>query len=195
MRDRVTRWVGIDRSPQELDVAKALGRGWLVAARADALPVAPGATISVVAAMSLMVLDDPLAGLAEVARVLGPDGRLAVLVPTGRPLTLRDRARYALLLAVLGRSKMPFPRLDVVRDPRRLLGAAGFDVIRHERARFALMIEDRVDATLFVESLYLPDVTARRVDAARRVVHRWRRRAIGVPLRRIVARPARTGAA
>ena len=187
-RERFGGWVGADRSWSELRGAHAHGRGPLVAADAGRLPVRSGSVAVAVAAMSLMVVDDPGATLAEVARVLRPGGPVAVLVPGRGPLTGRDRARYGLLLAVLGRTALPFPHLEVVRDPIGTLTAAGFEVTADDHGRFELPLADRRDADRFVDGLYLPGISARRVDGARAVVHRWVGRSIGIPLRRVLAR-------
>lgn len=186
----VRRWVGVDRSRAELDVARRHGRGPLVAASASALPLRDRVADAAVAAMSLMVIDDPAAAVAELARVLRSHGTLQVLLPADRPLTVADRARYGLLLAVLGRRSLPFPRPDVAADPGPLLAAAGLEVVSDERRRFRFAVTGRDDADLFIDSLYLPNVGARRVGLARAVI-RSGQGEIGIPLRRVTARLTR----
>jgi hypothetical protein len=88
------------------------------------------------------------------------------------------------LLAVLGRRAVPFPRPDVAADPGPLLAPAGFEVVFDERRWFRLAVTRRDDADLFVDSLYLPNVTARRVGLARAVMRSSGPGDIGVPLRR-----------
>jgi SAM-dependent methyltransferase len=190
-RPMVSRWVGVDRSRAELEVARHHGRGPLVRASAPELPVRDRSVDAGVAVMSLMVIDDPPAVVAELVRVLRPGGLLRVLLPADRPLTTADRVRYGLLLAVLGRRAPPFPRPDVTADPGALLAAAGLDVVSDERRRFRFAVAGRDDAALFVDSLYLPNLGARRVDLARAVVRSARRGDIGIPLRRVEARLAR----
>jgi len=187
----VTGWVGVDRSRRELDVARRHGRGPLVRASASALPVRDHSVDAAMAAMSLMVIDDPSAAVAELARVLRPGGRLRVLLPADRPLTTTDRARYGLLLAVLGRRALPFPRPEVVAAPGPLLAAAGFEVLADERRRFRFAVTGRDDADLFMDSLYLPNVGARRVGLARAAMRSSGHREIGIPLRRVTARLTR----
>jgi SAM-dependent methyltransferase len=182
-------WVGVDRSMPELAEARHRGRGPLIAAAADALPVADGAVGSVTLVMSLMVVDDPSATLGEIRRVLRPGGSVAVLVPTDGPLTVADRLRYAGLLAVLGRRALPFPQPGVLDDPRRLLEAHGFEVREDARRRFGLALRGRRDAERFVDSLYLPDVPAGRVRLAVTLVRSWGPSPVGVPLRLLVAHP------
>jgi len=187
-RELVGRWVGLDRSMAELGRAQALGRSPSVLATASTMPLRSGSVAAVIAAMSLMVVDDPPAALGEVRRVLAPGGRLAVLLPADGPLTVADRARYAALLTGLGRRALPFPRPEVVADPVTVLEAAGLEVLADDRRRFACAL-DKGDADLFVDSLYLPDVFPRRLGLARALVRRWGSTGIGIPLRRLVARP------
>lgn len=143
------------------------------------------------AAMSLMVIKDPASAVAELARVLRPGGIVQVLLPADRPLTVTDRARYGLLLAVLGRRAPPFPRPDVAAAPGPWLAAAGFAVVADERRRFRFAVTGRADADLFIDSLYLPNVGARRVGLARAFMRSSGHGEIGVPLCRVTARLTR----
>ncbi len=143
------------------------------------------------AAMALMVVDDPTAAVAELARVLRSGGMLRILLPAKRPLTVGDRVRYGLLLAVLGRRSLPFPRPEVAADPGPLLAAAGFEVVADERRRFRFAVTGRDDVDLFIDSLYLPNVGARRVDLARTVMRSSGTAEIGIPLRCLTARRTR----
>jgi SAM-dependent methyltransferase len=79
--------VGVDFTPQMLDVARAHGRAeyaTLLLADARALPFPAGSVDAVFAAGLVMHLPDPVAGLAELARVTRPGGRLALFHPSGR---------------------------------------------------------------------------------------------------------------
>ncbi len=114
----VAGWVGVDASQAELRAARASGGVLLIAARAKSLPIRDGSVGAALLVMSLMVIDDTAAVLAELTRVLHPPRTVCVLVPTVRPTTAGDRVRYGALLAALGRARMPFPRPDVVRNPR-----------------------------------------------------------------------------
>jgi SAM-dependent methyltransferase len=186
----VDGWVGADRSRAELAVAHRAGRGPLVLAEAAELPLRSRSVGAAVAAMSLMVLSDPAAALDEVARVVRPGGVLHLLLPADRPLTAGDRVRYGLLLAVLARVALPFPRPEVARDPGPLLTASGFVVTDDQHRAFRFPVEDDSAADLFIESLYLPGISARRVGLARTVVRRWGRGDISIPLRRVTAQRA-----
>jgi SAM-dependent methyltransferase len=183
-------WLGVDLSIGELEAARAKARGPLIRARAEAVPLVAASVDTVTAVMSLMVVDDPAAVLAEAARLLRPGGRLAILLPAQQPLTSADRVRYGLLLLALGRSAMPFPHPELVRLATASLDAAGFEPISDECCRFEYEIRDRKDADLLVESLYLPGVGEHRRRAARRAARHWGHGGLGVPLRRIVARRA-----
>lgn len=182
------RWVGVDRSRAELDVARRHGRGPLVVASALALPLRDRSVDAAMAVMSLMVIEDPAAAVAELARVLRLGGTLRVLLPTKGPLTVADRARYGLLLAALGRRAVPFPRPDVAADPGPLLAAEGFEVVSDERRRFRFAVTGRAAADLFIDSLYLPKVGARRIGLARAVTRSSVQGEIGIPLRPVTAR-------
>jgi len=180
-------WIGVDRSSAELALAADRGRGPLVMAGSHALPLARGSADAAVAAMSLMVVDDPGTTLAEVARVLKPGGRVAVLVPSRRPLRLADLARYAALLAVLGRRGLPFPHPDLAHRLIELLAEAGFDVLSDDDRRFECPMTTPEDHARFVRSLYLRGIAPRRVALAGQLVRRWARSPLGIPLRRVIA--------
>lgn len=196
MAPRVGRWVGVDLSVGELRRARDLQRGPLVMASSVALPVGDGRAAAVVAAMSLMVVDDAEATLDEAARVLSPGGPLAILLPARSPMTVADRVRYGALLVALGRAAPPFPHAEVSRRLPERLSAAGFTVVNDEAVRFAYPVGTAGDADLLVRSLYLPGVSDRRVRLASAVTRRWGMSTVGIPLRRVLAvrDPERPGA-
>jgi SAM-dependent methyltransferase len=79
--------IGVDITPQMLDVARDRGRAEhaaLLLADARRLPLAAGSVDAVFAAGLIMHLPDPGAGLAELARVTRPGGRLVLFHPSGR---------------------------------------------------------------------------------------------------------------
>lgn len=188
--DDLTEWVGIDVSLAELAGARERDRGPLVAGRAEAAPIASGSATLVLAVMALMVVDEPVALVAEAARILRPGGQLVALLPANGPLSVVDRLRYGVLFAALGRSAVPFPHADVQGNVHELLSDAGFEVTGDDRTRFRYPMHSRPDADRLIASLYLPGVSARRLGAARLVAGRWGRTDLGVPLRRVVARRA-----
>lgn len=185
--DHLAGWVGVDPSRAELREARRRGRGPVVAGTAERLPVAPGSAAAVVGAMALMVVEDPAVALAEAARVLRVGGRLAVLLPADGPLSVADRMRYGLLLAALGRTSLPFPHEDLGRRLGDEARSAGLEVQSDDRARFGYPMEDRANGDRFVDSLYLPATSPRRIARARSLTRRWGRGDLGIPLRRLVA--------
>ena len=79
--------IGLDVTPQMLTVATTTGRArhaTLVLAEAGRLPFADAVLDGVFAAGLVPHLPDPAAGLAGLARVTRPGGRLALFHPTGR---------------------------------------------------------------------------------------------------------------
>lgn len=181
------RWVGADVSPAELADARSRGRGPLVVGSAEAMPVGSATAAVVLSVMALMVVDDPPAAVAEAARMLRPGGRLAILLPAQRPLKIRDMARYGLLLVAVGRLATPFPHRDVSAQLGDLLAEAGLEVTSDDRARFALAMDAPDAAELFVDALYLPGVSPRRIKAAKALARRWGTSDMGLALRRVVA--------
>lgn len=103
--------LGVDVTVEML--AEALRRGrraiaTLALGDAMALPLADGSLDAVFASGLVTHLPDPVAGLAELARVCRPGGRLAIFHPVGR----------AALAARQGRELSP----DDVRAPERIQG-------------------------------------------------------------------------
>jgi SAM-dependent methyltransferase len=79
--------IGLDITPQMLDVARDRGRtarAALLLADARRLPLADGCADGVFAAGLIMHLPDAVAALAELARVTRPGGRLVLFHPSGR---------------------------------------------------------------------------------------------------------------
>jgi SAM-dependent methyltransferase len=189
------RWVGLDRSFEELRHGVERGRGAVVQGDAASIPFAAGSATTVICSMSLMVVDDPAATLAEARRVLASAGTMLVLTPAAAPMTLRDRARMGAVMLVVGTPGFPFPHREVMRHTADQIAAAGFDVVSDECRRFAVPLSAPQDGERFVRSLYLPGVSDRRRRLARRLARRWRG-ALGIPLRRVVAHsipPTRDG--
>ena len=181
-------WVGIDRSREELSQAVRRGRTPVVEGDATCLPFADGSAMTVISSMSLMVIDDPAAGLSEAARVLAAGGAFAILVPARSPMTMGDRWRMGSVMAVVGSAGFPFPSRGALQRTADQVERAGLTVISDETKRFALPLGGPDDGERFVRSLYLPDIALWRVRIALRLARRWRGE-LGIPLRRIVARP------
>lgn len=185
---RVTRgWIGLDRNCAELDLASCAAPGRVLLADATSAPLRAGAADAVVCSMALMVVDDPGRVVAEAARVLRSGGHLVALLPATAPLTMRDRSRYARLLAALRLRRLPFRHDRLLRDPSPPITAAGLRVVSADRRRFSYPLTEPGDGVRWLRSLYLPNLEAARWRAAQRVVQRWTGSSIGMPLRRLVA--------
>ena len=186
------RWLGVDLAADEIALARAHhSNAPMVRADAAVLPFHNSSFEAAICAMGLMVVASVEQTLQELARVVRAGATVAFLLPGTRPLTVRDRLRYARLLCALRRVRVPYPRPDVVAHPQRLLRAPGFTVLADERQTFRYAIRDPHAARALVESLYLPGPPAPRIEDAHQTVLRWVDSDIGIPLRRVVA--TRTG--
>ncbi len=179
-------WVGVDTSTGELAAARRVGRTALVRGSATRLPVPDDAVATLVCTMSLQVLEPLDEALAELARVLAPGGRIALLLPASWPLRPRDLWTYLRLQLVL-RRVIRYPN-GAALSPRRLahrVGDLGLTVVSDERRAFASTV-DPESAALLVRSLYLPGITtARRRRGVPVVAARTGDRMV-IPLRRVV---------
>ncbi len=135
--------VGIDRDVAELAIARSRGRyRSLAAADAARMPFHDGAFASVISNSVLEHLADLPATLAEIRRVLRPDGRLWFSVPS--PLYGKLLFNATMLAAVglqgLSRRYEDWINLKLQKNLhcldidqwRTLLAAAGLRVVQHE---------------------------------------------------------------
>ncbi len=182
-------WVGVDKSSSELRRARSHGAKRLIRADVSRIPLATGCAPAVICSMALMIVQPVDAVLAEIRRVLTPDGTAVALFPDRWPLTGQDLYRYAQLMITLRRARLDYP------NDRRLIRLsaysrqAGLEIVDDRRRRFALPLPDHETARRFVASLYLPGTSAQRVTrAAERAAH-WVPGGIGIPLRRVTMRP------
>jgi ubiquinone/menaquinone biosynthesis C-methylase UbiE len=126
---------GVDLSPAMLDIARgraaALGRDVdLREADAQRLPLPDRSFDTVVCTLSLCAVTDHRAAIAEMFRVLRPDGRLLLLdhvASTSWPLRAGQRVLEALTVRLAGE--------HLTRRPLPLLAAAGLVVEETERLR------------------------------------------------------------
>jgi SAM-dependent methyltransferase len=188
-----SRWFGVDSSAGELCHAAGLGRGPLVRARAEALPVANGAVAAVCAAMCLPVLTPLDTVLGEITRVLRPPGLLVALVPARLDLDLAQILIWVRIMRWLGMRGQPWPNPQARDGLPGVLRRAGFTIRATSRRTFTLPMATAADAALLIEGLYLPGVDDSRVRDATRRLAAWARpgRRLALPLRYVLA----TGAA
>lgn len=187
------RWLGLDLSAGELGRAAELDRGPLVRGDITQLPVASGSVDLVTSSMSLMLVHPLDRALAEITRVLTAPGELRLLLPARAPLTVADRIAY-LRLFWAARSTTKFPPTPLRSAASGTLSSAGFEVLSDERLRFHHPISDEHQADRFTDSWYLPATAAHRRRAARSQARAMAPFGIGIPLRRIIARPTGRGA-
>jgi SAM-dependent methyltransferase len=126
--------LGVDLTPEMLVTARRYGRhrhGWLLLADARRLPLGDGQVDAAFAAGLLPHLPDPDGGLAELARVTRPGGRLALFHPSGRAalaarqgrrLREDDTLAHANLRRLLARTGWRLDRYD--DGPDRFLAVA-----------------------------------------------------------------------
>ena len=134
-----TELIGVDYSPEMLRVARRRVRQvdrvmHLAQADAYALPFADASFDSVVTTLFLSSAPDPAGAVAEVSRVLRPEGSLLV-VDHGRsdiaPVHLVERMVRGVLRARTG--------VDLSREPTEYLDRSRFRVERVERSRLGIV--------------------------------------------------------
>jgi SAM-dependent methyltransferase len=115
--------IGIDVTPEMLTVAASQcgGEHHLVMADARYLPLATASADVIFAAGLIQHLPDPGAGLAELARITRPGGKMIIFHPSGR----------AALAARHGRTLRPDEPLSHDRL-ERLLQGAGWSLTRYD---------------------------------------------------------------
>ena len=185
------QWSGLDRSFAELQRARKQGAVALTRGDARQLPFRANCFDVVICSMALMLFDPIAAAIAEIRRVLAPQGEIRALLPTTHPLRTHDRIRYFRLFADM-RSTARFPR-GALWPPRPIgdkLG--GFTAIADESRRYAYPIRTAPDADRLVESLYLPGVSHTRMAKAAHRIEATAPYEIGIPLRKLILRPTPT---
>lgn len=191
-RDVLTtaRWLGLDSSPAELAAAAAAGRTPLVRARADALPLADGSVDAVCAAMCLPVVTPLEDVLAELRRVIRPDGTLAALVPSRLGASPAAWLGWVRVMRALGVRGQPWPNPQARDGLAKILRAHDWQVESDHRETFLLDLSSAESWELLVDALYLPGLDEQRITDAKRALARRARpgRALPLPLRRVVAR-------
>ncbi|MBM7785346.1 class I SAM-dependent methyltransferase [Tenggerimyces flavus] len=182
--------IGVDNSAAELAVGSERHPVPLLQADVQRLPFADQAFDAVVCSMGLMVVQPLPEILAEVARVTRENGLLVATVASPLPLRRADLMLLGRLTAKL-RTTPRFPAGGELGGIGTALTEAGFDVLEDGRERFAFTVRTAEDADLLLGSLYLPDTTEDRRDAAARWLAEQGQSRNGVdvaiPIRRITA--------
>ncbi|GAA1579925.1 class I SAM-dependent methyltransferase [Kribbella sancticallisti] len=183
-------WLGLDSSAAELGTAAAAGRGPLVRARADALPL-PDKTVDVVtAAMCLQVLTPLDVVLAELRRVLRPGGTMVALVPSGVPplAHISGVLAWVQVMRALRISSESWPNPQARDGLAPLLRWNRFVVESDRRQVFRREIANATEATLMIDGLYLPGVEPTAIARAKSLLASWAcpGRWLPIPLRRVV---------
>jgi len=182
--------IGLDLSPEELELAVERGPGPWVRADALRLPFRDGSVDVVTSSMGLVVVTPLVEVLSEVARVLRPGGVLAAIAPAVRPLGPRD---LRVLTRISGRlrTKPSFPGPVELAGFHRTLEATGLTRVEDKRERYHFTVRSREDAELVMSALYLPHTRRSRVEAAVEYLEdRLRRHGaveVAIPMRRVVA--------
>jgi SAM-dependent methyltransferase len=180
------KWVGVDCSSTELSCALERGRATLVRADVTNVPIRSDTADAVLCSMALMLIDPCFAVLDEIRRILSSAGELRALLPATRPLTASDRLHYLRLFAT-ARSRPRFPMTALRRHATDAFAASGLVITSDQSRRFGYPIATPADVDRFIESWYRPDKPPGRADPRRRRC--GSPTTIGVPLRRIIARP------
>jgi len=179
-------WVGVDYSSTELRGALERGRATLVRADVTNLPIRSGIADVVLCSMALMLIDPCSVVLDEIRRILTPAGELRALLPTTRPLTVSDRWNY-LGLFTAARSRPRFPATPLRRNAAHTFTASGLVITSDQSQRFSYPIGTRTDVDRIIESWYRPGRRNGKAEPRRR--RYVSPPVIGVPMRRIIARP------
>lgn len=135
----VERIIGVDPDTAMLDIARKRIevhplRLELVQAKAEEMPLAEASIDTIVITYALCTIPDPKAALAEVRRVLKPDGRLLFIEHERFEGSWRGRWQDR-LDGVWGRIA---GGCHLTRSPVRLIEEAGFAIAARQQERFPL---------------------------------------------------------
>lgn len=180
-------WLGLDRSSGELTWAHR--RGSVIEAEAHRIPLPDQSVDAVVATCALMLVRPLAAVLREVARVLRPGGLLVATAPWAGQLTVSDAVPLLRLIAPLG-TRMRNPNDAILARWRAGDVIPGGLVVESVATRrWSMPLRTQGDVDVLLRALYLPGVSDRRIDRARRSLVAWTgsRRRFPVPIRTWVA--------
>lgn len=182
--------VGVDVSYAELSLAASRAQTPWVCADARQLPIADESFDAVTSSMGAVVINPVDELFAQVARVLKPGGVFAFMAPTIRPLAPRDMHTLGRIASRLhGIPQFPGPTEVTGYVPA--LRAVGLRKVEDRRERYRFMVTGADDARLVIAALYLPSVSAQRLQSAidwmAQRVDRSGPFPVAIPMRRVVA--------
>lgn len=180
--------IGLDRSAEELALARERGRGPLVQAHASYLPFADATFDAVVTSLGFAVVADRPRFLAEAARVLRPGGVFAALTPSVRPSNVED-LRIVSRLAGYLRVTPHVPGITEFKASQAL-AAVGLTKAEDKRARYYFEVSSREDAELLLGGLRSSPDRGRATSAVDFMTGRVESLGplrIPLPMRRIIA--------
>lgn len=138
--DDAVALTAVDLSERMLELAgqRAAGLGRRVdlqVADAQALPFADASFDTVVATLALCSIPDDRAGVAEMARVLAPGGRLVLLDHVRSPL-----APVRMVQRLLEPVFLRWEADHLLREPERRVAEAGLEVEHCQRSKLGLVL-------------------------------------------------------
>jgi SAM-dependent methyltransferase len=182
--------LGVDISMAELQLAASRSDTPWLCADARALPIRDESVDAVTSSMGVVVIHPSERLFAEVARVLKPGGVFAFMAPTIRPLAPQD-------IPTLGQIAMrlhgvpQFPQPTEVTGYVPALKAVGLRKVEDRRERYRFTVTNEKDARLIVAALYLPTVSAKRLQSTIRWMSARVARSgpftVAIPMRRFLA--------
>ncbi|MEP6564627.1 MAG: class I SAM-dependent methyltransferase [Mesorhizobium sp.] len=136
---KVERLVGVDPDGTMLGLAAPKIHSMpfaveCIRAGGESLPLADGFADTVVVTYAFCTIPDPEAALAEIRRILKPEGRL-IFIEHGQAEGQRHRKWQDRLNRIWGQLA---GGCQLNRNPLRLVGGAGFRLVHEERKRFPL---------------------------------------------------------
>lgn len=182
--------VGADISYAELTLAASRGKTPFICADGKQLPIADESFDAVTSSMGAVVIRPFESLVAEVARVLKPGGVFAFMAPTIWPLSPQD-------LPTLGQISVRLHGVPQFPGPTEVTGyvpalrSVGLRKVEDRRERYRFTVTSDEDARLVVAALYLPSVSAARLQSAIDWMSARVKRSgpftVAIPMRRFVA--------
>lgn len=182
--------IGVDLSFVELKLAASRAETPWLCADGRRLPLADESVDAVTSSVGVLAIRPVEALFAEVCRVLKPGGVFAFMAPTIRPLAPRDLPTLGQIAVRLhGVPQFPGPTEFTGYIPA--LRTVGMRKVEDARERYRFTVTSEEDARLIIAALYLPTVSAKRLQSAIDWLTARVRRSgpftVAIPMRRFVA--------